>query len=147
MPGSSFPSTADPAVAIETSAPVDEVLVTDTGAPAAARALVTGVAQRSLRPDRLADLLVVVSEAVTNAALHAYPPDRPGAVRVKAWAQPGAVAVLVRDEGCGFDPASTFRGVRSGLGMGVGLMRAVASELTIASWPGAGTVVLVTVRD
>lgn len=139
-------STADPALAREAPAPVDVVLRTDLAAPARARRLVREVDDCCLPPSRMNDVLVAVSEAVTNAVLHAYPEAAEGPVRIKAWSQDNALAVLVLDEGRGFDPDEVVRGARTGLGLGLDLMRRLASETSIVAHPGAGAAVLLIFR-
>src|SRR4051794_16882191 len=59
---------------------------------------------------------VVVSEAVTNAVIHAYRDrERPGAVHVTVWLDGEGVAVAVADDGLGMGPRPDSPGV--GLGM------------------------------
>jgi signal transduction histidine kinase len=79
----------------------------------------------------------VLSEALANAAKHAGA----GTVDVRLSAEPGAVALVVADDGSGFDPDG-----EAGTGhLGLSLMRSRASEaggqLEIRSAPGAGTTV------
>jgi len=137
---------SDPLAALEAPAPVDLLLPADTWAPRRARDALARLDGGGLPPERLQDAMVAVSEAVTNAVVHAYGHGGGGAVRLKAWAQGDALAVIVRDEGCGFDPRSTVRGERTGLGMGVSVMRSVASEMRIVSRPGAGAAVFLLFR-
>jgi len=139
-------STADPLLAREAAAPVDVVLPADVAAPGRARLLVREVDGCCLPPHRMTDVLVAVSEAVTNVVLHAYPDGRAGSLRLKAWPRDNALAVLVMDEGRGFDPGNIVRGERTGLGIGVDLMRRLASEMSIVSRPGAGAAVLLVFR-
>ncbi|HWH13381.1 MAG TPA: ATP-binding protein [Miltoncostaeaceae bacterium] len=139
-----IPST-DPLAALDAPAPLDLLLPADTSAPRRARSALARLEGYGLPPERLQDAMVAVSEAVTNAVVHAYAGSG-GAVRLKAWARDETLAVVVRDEGCGFDPGSTFRGERTGLGMGVSVMRSVASEMRIVTRPGAGAAVFLLFR-
>src|SRR5687767_3128201 len=73
-------------------------------------------ALRDVAVDRDA-VVVMVSEAVANCAVHAYP-ERPGRVRVHAELSAIAVEVVVSDDGVGIARAAES----SGLGLGVPLM-------------------------
>jgi len=138
--------TADVGRARSVAAPVDAVLAASETAPREARRLVRELAAPHLPPARLNQLLVALSEAVSNAVLHAYPHGSPGVVRLKAWTADESAAVLVLDEGTGFEPTSRERGRRTGLGMGIDLMHTLASEVVVDSRPGTGTAVLLMFR-
>jgi signal transduction histidine kinase len=84
-----------------------------------------------------AALLRIVSEAVTNAARHA----RASTIDVELTYEHPAVRVSVRDDGIGFDAASTRRNV--GLSSMRERAQAIGAALTIASEPNGGTEVLV----
>lgn len=88
---------------------------------------------------RLAQVLQVVREAVSNALRH----GRAGRVTVRLHAGDGAVGVLVQDDGAGFDPAHV-----SSPGLGLANMRAraesVGAQLQFDSAPGRGTRVVLT---
>lgn len=113
-----------------------------------ARAAVAAfAAQLDPAVDELADLRTAVSEAVTNAIVHAYP-DRLGSITltVKLY-ENGCVSVRVRDRGCGIpdveqamEPLYTTGGEeRSGLGFSV--MQSFTDRLRVRSTPGKGTTV------
>ncbi len=113
-----------------------------------ARAAVAAfAAQLDPAVDELADLRTAVSEAVTNAIVHAYP-DRLGTITltVKLYDN-GCVWVRVRDKGCGIpdveqamEPLYTTGGEeRSGLGFSV--MQSFTDKLRVRSAPGKGTTV------
>jgi len=113
-----------------------------------ARAAVAAfAAQLDPAVDELADLRTAVSEAVTNAIVHAYP-DRLGPVTltVKLY-ENGCVSVQVRDRGTGIpdvaramEPLYTTGGEeRSGLGFSV--MQSFTDRLRVRSAPGKGTAV------
>jgi anti-sigma regulatory factor (Ser/Thr protein kinase) len=71
-------------------------------APAYARALVSGLRER-LSADLLDDLVLLVSEVVTNAVRHAElgPSD---SIRLRVRATPSSIRLDVVDMGPGFDP-------------------------------------------
>src|SRR4051812_38500365 len=50
------------------------------------------------------DVALAVSEAITNAVLHAYREEQTGPMRVVACAEPDRLVVVVRDYGCGMSP-------------------------------------------
>lgn len=113
-----------------------------------ARAAVAAfAAQLDPAVDELADLRTAVSEAVTNAIVHAYP-DRLGTITLTAKLYDnGCVWVRVRDKGCGIpdveqamEPLYTTGGEeRSGLGFSV--MQSFTDKLRVRSVPGKGTTV------
>lgn len=113
-----------------------------------ARAAVAAfVSQLDPAVDELADLRTAVSEAVTNAIVHAYP-DRLGTVilTVKLY-ENGRVNLQIRDRGTGIpdveralEPLYTTGGEdRSGLGFSV--MESFTDRLRVRSTPGRGTTV------
>ena len=74
------------------------------------------------------DVALAVSEAITNAVLHAYRGDDSGGpVRVVACAEPGRLVVVVRDYGCGMRPNPDS----PGLGLGLSVIGRLATELNI----------------
>ena len=84
-------------------------------------------------PAVTAALVRVLSEALANAAKHA----EADSVDVELRTEPGALAIVVADDGRGFDPQAA-----GGVGhLGLGLMRSRAAELDISSTPGAGTTI------
>ena len=97
--------------------------------------------------DQLNDLRTAVSEAVTNAIVHAYP-DRLGPVTltVKLY-ETGQVQVQIRDRGVGIPnveeavcPLFTTGGEeRSGLGFTI--MESYCDRMRVRSTPGKGTTV------
>jgi anti-sigma regulatory factor (Ser/Thr protein kinase) len=84
--------------------------------------------------DDLERVRLIVSEAVTNAVVHAY--DAPGGkVHVTAAVIAGELTVVVADDGCGLGcaPASP------GLGLGLGLVANACDAFSIVARPYAGT--------
>ena len=93
----------------------------------------------ALVPDRVDDLLVAVTELVTNAVRSA----RTG-LEVRAWTTPDVVWVEVSDDGAGFDPSIPHDArdldPMAERGRGLFLVAALADECTIESSP-VGTIV------
>jgi anti-sigma regulatory factor (Ser/Thr protein kinase) len=82
------------------------------------------------------DVMLAVSEAVTNAVKHAYPAAGGGAVELLATVAGGKqLEVVVRDGGAGFRP-----GASEGLGAGLMLMRECADAVVVDDGPGGVTV-------
>lgn len=77
---------------------------------------------------------VVVSEAVTNAVMHAYRDrERPGAVHVSACFDEDGIEVCIADDGLGLRPRSDSPGV----GLGMPLMADLADRVEIShTFPG-----------
>jgi anti-sigma regulatory factor (Ser/Thr protein kinase) len=74
---------------------------------------------------------LAVSEAVTNAVLHAYPDRLGGHVRVRVSVEPLALLIVVSDDGRGMAARSPSRG----LGVGLVLIARLCNALEI---DGAG---------
>lgn len=97
--------------------------------------------------NELEDIKTAVSEAATNAIVHAYP-DSIGKVVVKARICSGNVLELtVRDYGRGIPDIAKARqpmfttGGDERSGMGFTIMESFMDKLTVKSTPGKGTVV------
>jgi serine/threonine-protein kinase RsbW len=87
------------------------------------------------RPD---DVRLAVSEAVTNAVLHAYPEDEDGEVRLVTCAEPERLVVVVRDwGGHGLRP----RVDSPGMGVGLPTMATLADLFNIETPAGGGTLI------
>lgn len=95
--------------------------------PAARRWLREFAAEHGASPALLRDVDAAVTEAITNAVVHAYPPGRPGRVQIQADVEDGVLEVVVLDEGVGLGPSAT-----TGLGLGLRLMRRRAAGFAIA---------------
>ena len=87
----------------------------------------------------LSDIALAITEATTNAVLHAYR-DRaePGAVTIKAEFDDEYVCFYVRDEGSGLAP----RVDSPGLGLGLGLIAQVADSADVRAPETGGTEVV-----
>ena len=98
--------------------------------------------------NELEDIKTAVSEAVTNAIVHAYP-DAIGKVAVRARVCPGNVLELtVKDHGRGIADVEKAReplfttGGEERSGMGFTIMESFMDKLTVRSVPGRGTTIL-----
>lgn len=104
----------------------------------ALRHCVAGFAARAgLGGTGLADLELAVTEAMTNVVVHAYEDLAPGLLNVTAAHVDGHVDVTIRDHGVGMRP----RADSPGLGLGLGLIAALAGKSRITQTPGGGTTV------
>lgn len=83
--------------------------------------------------DRVA---LAISEAITNAVVHAYRGRPPGPVRVRAELEDSDLIVTVADEGAGMKPNPDSQG----LGMGLAIMGSMASDIQLHD-PGEGLAV------
>ena len=97
--------------------------------------------------DELGDVKTAVSEAVTNAIVHAYP-DRIGPVILRLRRLPeNVLEILVKDRGCGIpdvakarEPMFTTGGAERS-GMGFTIMESFMNSFALRSVPGKGTAV------
>ena len=97
---------------------------------AAARRLVREVALHNEAGQPLLDaIMLCVSEAVTNAVLHAYRDGTDGDLELETRRPDGFLCVYVRDAGVGMIP----RHDSPGAGYGLPLISQLASEVTIRS--------------
>ena len=95
--------------------------------------------------DELGDIKTAVSEAVTNAVVHAYP-DEIGPVSLRARILEGGwLEIVVRDKGRGIADVDEARqplfttGGEERSGMGFTIMESFMDKLTVRSAPGKGT--------
>jgi len=104
-------------------------------APSQARAAVRAFAAESgADADTLAAVALCVSEAVSNAVVHAYrKSERPGPVEVEVKRPNGYLCLSVRDHGCGLGPRTDS----PGLGLGLPLIAESASTVEVRT-PGDG---------
>jgi len=111
-------------------------------------------AQAEFTLEDIEDIRIAVSEAFSNAVLHAYPnasPGRPGTVTVEGRLTPAALEVTVTDHGVGIpdvrrarQPEFTTREDRMGLGFS--FMEAFMDELEVRTAAGSGTTVVMRKR-
>lgn len=90
----------------------------------AARAAIRPWLEPHLRPERLADVLLLTSELVTNAVRHGRATGPEDRVRVRVSRRPERVRIEVCDEGPGFPSAASDAGPA---GMGLELVDRLAS--------------------
>ena len=119
------------------------------------RAIVGSVAASDpeMNSDRVADLRIIVSEAVTNAIRAQEKIGVADRVTIRCNLKENFVQVEVADNGPGFDPeqvvdlpdVESFERLHHESGLGLFLIRELADETTISSGPG-GTAVRLTVR-
>ena len=113
-----------------------------------ARAAVAAfAAQMDPTMDELGDIRTAVSEAVTNAIVHAYP-NQIGTIKVKCRIlKDNTIDIIVRDHGIGItdlvkarQPMFTTGGAERS-GMGFTIMESFMSSLSVKSAEGKGTTV------
>jgi anti-sigma regulatory factor (Ser/Thr protein kinase) len=102
--------------------------------PCARRAVAEWASSNGAIGSDLDRIRLAVSEAVTNAVVHAYTAERRGVVRVSAGLGAGELTVLVADEGCGIGAAPES----PGLGLGLGVIDECADVLTITTGAAGG---------
>lgn len=95
--------------------------------------------------DEMGDIRTAVSEAVTNAIVHAYP-DELGIVTVRCRILKGQILdIVVKDRGVGIPDIDQARkpmfttGGSERSGMGFTIMESFMTNLEITSAPGKGT--------
>ena len=98
--------------------------------------------------DELSDLRTAVSEAVTNAIIHAYGNDRSAMIALRCETDGKKLKITVKDTGCGIEdielarrPFYTSKPELERSGMGFAVMEAFMDSVEIESAPGEGTAV------
>lgn len=102
-----------------------ERLPADVSSVAAARRAVVRFV-RDLEVD-IDGIVLAVSEAVSNAVVHAYGPGQRGVVEVTGATAPDSVTIVVRDRGRGLAAAS-----EPGAGFGLRIIRRLAERVDVA---------------
>ena len=91
--------------------------------------------QAGVAHGRLGDVRLAVSEAATNAVIHAYRDREPGQIRVHAHlAGDGTLCIVVEDDGFGPLPRSDS----PGLGLGLHTIASVADAVELSAGSAAG---------
>jgi anti-sigma regulatory factor (Ser/Thr protein kinase) len=109
----------------------------------ARRAVESHLRSGGLDGDILANLLIAVSEAASNAVVHAYRNcQSPGDFSVELDHGDRALDLAVRDHGCGPLPNPDSQGV----GMGIPLMSSLSDRFEINGSPDDGTEVRMSFR-
>jgi anti-sigma regulatory factor (Ser/Thr protein kinase) len=101
------------------------------------RELLVALARHQLAPARASDIGLLVSEAATNAVLHAYRQAPPGPLYVSAILVGDGLTISVCDCGSGLQARTDS----PGLGVGIALMTRLSDELDVSSEPAQGTCV------
>ena len=97
--------------------------------------------------DELGDIKTAVSEAVTNAIVHAYPNQLGKIVMKLRLLENQTLELVIRDWGCGMEDVEKARapmfttGGPERSGMGFTIMESFMSSLQVTSKPGKGTTV------
>jgi serine/threonine-protein kinase RsbW len=108
----------------------------DPSAPSAARkAIKDFLRAHGADPRALSDVLLAVSEVVTNCVVHAYRGQPGGKVALEARRNGDRLLLSVADEGAGMAP----RYDSPGLGLGLPLVGRVAERVDITAQAGGGT--------
>jgi anti-sigma regulatory factor (Ser/Thr protein kinase) len=118
--------------------PVNLVLdAVPENAAVARRAIADAAEQVGLDAETVAKARLVVTEAFTNAAAHAYPNGGDGTVEVAAYPDPSGITVVVRDDGEGLRPRPASG--RPSERLGLVLIAAMATTTRLRRRPGGGT--------
>lgn len=120
-----------------------------------ARILVSGfLMEKRLSAEELADIKTAVSEAVTNAVVHAYRDREDGVVRLDVCLYAdGRLKMTVTDKGCGIEdverartPFFTTDREHERSGMGFAIMETFMDRVRVTSRVGRGTRVVMEKR-
>ena len=101
--------------------------------------------------EEINDIKTAVSEAVTNAIVHAYP-DRVGPITMTVSVYPGRVVrIVIADKGVGIpdipramEPLFTTGNPEERSGLGFAVMQSFMDKVSVRSAPGRGTRVTLT---
>jgi serine/threonine-protein kinase RsbW len=108
----------------------------DPAAPAVARRAISDFLHtRGTDPRALADVLLALSEVVTNSVVHGYRGEGGGEVAVEATHSQDRLTLSVADSGRGMAP----RLDSPGLGLGLPLVGGIAKRVDISATAGGGT--------
>ncbi len=98
--------------------------------------------------EEVGDIKTAVSEAVTNAIVHAYP-DEIGKIALKARILDGYILeIRIQDWGCGIEDVALAKeplfttGGEERSGMGFTIMESFMDTMRVSSRPGRGTTVV-----
>lgn len=103
--------------------------------PIARGALADIAAAAGAAGERLEEIRLAVSEALTNAVVHAYRGVEAGWFHVTAAVASGELWVLISDDGRGLHAWNDSRG----LGIGLSLISGLSDDFAIVSRSGGGT--------
>jgi len=100
------------------------------------RSALTGVAAAAgADGERLEEIRLAVSEALTNAVVHAYRDRHGGQVHVTAAVACGELWVLIGDDGRGLHAGNDSRG----LGIGLSLISGLSDDFAVVARASGGT--------
>jgi anti-sigma regulatory factor (Ser/Thr protein kinase) len=102
--------------------------------PRARKALGAFATEAGMAGEQLEGVRLVVSEAISNAVLHAYDGDQ-GEIQVTAAVVPGELWILIADDGAGLRAERTQN---RGLGLGLGWMAQFSDGLTLLTRASGG---------
>ncbi len=108
------------------------------------RLAISGLGQRcNFTIDEIEDLKIAVTEACTNAVVHAYK-GKVGEIVVRCFPAKNVITVEVSDRGVGFNPKTVVPGAKGkgktpSLGLGLTFIKSVTNDLKIKSVPKKGT--------
>jgi serine/threonine-protein kinase RsbW len=102
--------------------------------PLARNALVAMARSAGADDGQLEAVRLAVSEALTNAVIHAFP-RRAGRIQVTAWTGPDEFIIQIADDGLGFQTNTE----RPGLGVGLGLISQLSDSFAIRQPHSGGT--------
>ncbi|MEG2450300.1 MAG: anti-sigma F factor [Clostridia bacterium] len=98
--------------------------------------------------EEINDLKTAISEAVTNAVVHAYGDNAEGVIDISATIVGRSITVTVADYGCGIEnvdvarePFYTTKQDEERSGMGFTIMETFMDEMQVVSKVGGGTTV------
>jgi len=102
----------------------------------------------NVNPEKLPGLLLSVTEAVTNAIIHANKSNREKLVKISASKENNQLIVCIKDEGRGFDPSTIPdptepENLLKDSGRGLYLMRIYMDELKFNVTPEGTETILV----
>jgi serine/threonine-protein kinase RsbW len=103
--------------------------------PMARRALAAVAAAAGAAGERLEEIRLAVSEALTNAVVHAYRNSDGGRFHVTAAVTAGELWVLIGDDGRGMHAWNDSRG----LGIGLSLISGLSDDFAIVTRASGGT--------
>ena len=103
--------------------------------PLARRALTEVAAAAGAGGERLEEIRLAVSEALTNAVVHAYRGNEPGQFQVTAAVVSGELWILISDDGRGLHAWNDSRG----LGIGLSLISGLSDDFAIVTRASGGT--------
>jgi serine/threonine-protein kinase RsbW/stage II sporulation protein AB (anti-sigma F factor) len=109
-------------------------LPSEAGSVAVARRAAGELARSVGAPE--SDVRLAVSEAVTNAILHAFRDRQPGTILVSGRLDRGRLILSVGDNGSGMRPNLES----TGLGLGISLITKLAADVRFDSSDGGTTV-------